>query len=142
MALVGDTGNGATVTFATTSLSLLITSIQIGEETVEMLDVSTLATTGFMESIASDLKTTPEVTLTYVTDTSDAAPAVGGAAETITITAPQRTGETAAATYAGTAQITSSVVVQQFANGQIQTGQLKFKYNGDTGPTFTAATTS
>lgn len=141
MPLVGDTGNGATLTFGTTSLALLWETISIGEESIEMLDVSVLATTAFQEMIASDLKQTPEVTVTFVTNTIGAHVAVGAAPETITITAPQRTGETGGATYAGTAVITSFKRFGELANGTIQKGELKFKYDGDTGPTWTAATT-
>lgn len=140
MALVGDTGNGATLTFGTTSTSLLWDNIQIGEESIDMLDVSVLGTTAFKEMIASDLKETPEVTVTFVTDTTDAHVTVGAAPETITITPPQRTTETTSgSSYAGTAVITSFKMIGELANGTIQKGELKFKYDGDTGPTWTAA---
>lgn len=143
MALEGDTGNGATVTFATSSLALAADAqtIDIGEETIELLDVSKLSTTGYMERVASDLKDPPEVTLTVLFNTEDAAPTVGGAPETITVTFPLRTGQSAAATLAGTGVITS-FKLPNLANGQVQQAQVKFKYDGDTGPTFTAATTS
>lgn len=141
MALTGDTGNGATLTFGTSALAYGWDSIQIGEESVDMLEVSTLATTGYKEMVASDLKETPEITVSFVTLTTSTAVTVGAAPETITITFPQRTGETAAANIAGTAVVTSFVRCQQLANGEIQKGQLTFKYDGDTGPTWTAATT-
>lgn len=141
MTLLGDTGNGATATFGTSSLSLAITKIQIGEISIDMLGVSTLATTDYMEEVASDLKKAPEVTIDFVFSTSANAPAVGGAAETMTITFPQRTGETAAATLVGTAQFVG-LKLPDLENGKIQTGQVKWKYNGDTGPTYTKATTS
>lgn len=139
MPLLGDTGQGATATFGTSSLSLAVTKILIGEISIDMLDVSVLATTDYLEMIASDLKKTPEVTLDFVFVTSATAPVVGGAAETMTVTFPQRTGETAAATLVGTAQFTS-FKLPDLQLGQIQAGQCKWKYNGDTGPTYTKAT--
>lgn len=138
---IGDTGNGATVTFGTSSLSLAITQIQIGEETIDMLDVSTLATTAYMERIASDLKDPPEVTVSFVFVTSATMPVVGDAPETMTITWPLQTGNNAAANLAGTAVFTSRKL-PDLQNGQVQIGQCKWKYNGDTGPTYTKATTS
>lgn len=138
---IGDTGNGATATFATSSLSLAITQIQIGEETIDMLDVSTLATTAYMEKIASDLKEAPEVTVSYIFVTSATQPVVGAAPETMTITWPIQTGNVAAANLAGTAVFTSRKL-PDLQNGQVQIGQVKWKYDGDTGPTYTKATTS
>lgn len=139
MPLIGDTGQGATVTFATSALTLAVTQIQIGEITIDMLDVSTLATTDFMEKIASDLKKAPEVTLTFVFVASANFPGVGGAAETMTITLPLLTGGTVAANLAGTAQFTSAKL-PDLQLGKIQTGTCKFQYNGDTGPTYTKQT--
>lgn len=138
MANAGDTGNGSTITFSTSSLSLLITSIQIGEETIDMLDVSLLATTDFMLEIASDLKKAPEVTVQAVHGTLLDLPVVGAAPETMTITLPLRTGEGTAANYAGTAVFTSRKL-PSLENGQVQIFEFKFKYDGDTGPAYTKA---
>ena len=139
MALIGDTGNGATCTFAASSLSLAITQIQISEQTIDMLDVSTLATSGDQEMIASDLKKTQEATVTAIYVGTATLPVVGAAAETMTITLPLFTGTTVAANLAGTAQFTSSKL-PDLQNGNIMMYQFKFKYNGDTGPTYTKAT--
>jgi hypothetical protein len=139
MALIGDTGNGATLTFATSSLSLAITQIQIGEQTIDMLDVSTLATTSDQEMTASDLKKTQEVTGTAIYVGSATLPVVGATAETMTVTLPLFTGTTTAANLAGTAQFTSSKL-PDISNGNIMMYQFKFKFNGDTGPTYTKAT--
>jgi hypothetical protein len=138
MPLIGDTGNGATATFGTSSLSLSVTAIQIGEITIDMLDVSTLATTDFQEMIASDLKKTPEVSLDVLHVASAVIPTVGGAAETMTVTLPLFTGTTTAARIAGTAQFTS-YKLPDLANGQLMMSKVKFKYNGDTGPAYTVA---
>ncbi len=88
MAIPGDTGQGTTLTFGTSSLSLLITQITIGEETINMLDASTLATTGFQRMVRSDLKTTPEITGQAIFVQTATAPTVGGAPESVTVTYP------------------------------------------------------
>lgn len=139
MALIGDTGNGATCTFATSSLSLAITKIQIGERTIDMLDVSTLATSGDQEMIASDLKKTQEVTVTALYVGTATLPVIGAVAETMTVTFPLFTGTTTAANLAGTAQFTSEKL-PDLENGVLMMYQFKWKYNGDTGPTYTKAT--
>lgn len=139
MALIGDTGNGATCTFATSSLTLAITKIQIGEQTIDMLDVSTLATTSDQEMIASDLKKAQEVTVTCLYVGSATLPVVGATAEAMTVTMPLFTGTTTAANLAGTAQFTSSKL-PDMENGVLMQYQFKWKYNGDTGPTYTKAT--
>lgn len=149
MALTGDTGNGATLTFAanmgfgTATTSLVCTTITPGEQTVGVVDVSTLATSGQMESIPSDLAELAESTATFKWLTSTAStvammPALPAAAGSITLTFPMRTGETQAATYIGTGFITS-LTPPSFANGQLQEGTLKWKYDGDTGPSYTGA---
>lgn len=149
MALTGDTGNGATITFAanmgfgTNTVSLDVMTITPGEETVGVVDVSTLATTDAMESIPSDLREIGEATVTFKwltqkTTTYGNAPDLPAAAGTITITWPTRSGETTAATYAGTGFLTG-FTPPSLENGSLQTGSLKFKWDGDTGPTWTDA---
>ena len=140
MSLTGDTGNLATFTLTTqTSVAALkVTKIAIGEITLDMLDVSTLATTGFMEEIASDLKKAPEVTIDYVVSQSATNIDVTGSVDTATITFPVGSAQTTTngATFAGTGVVTS-IKLPDFENGSILTGQAKFKFDGDTGPTYT-----
>lgn len=135
MAIGGDTGNGTTLTFATSSLSLLITQITVGEETIDMLDASTLATTDYQNMIRSDLKKTPEVTFQAIYVQTATAPTVGGAPETVTVTYPLL-GAGTAAKIAGTAVITGRTFPAA-ANGAIMMLQGKIKYDGDTGPAYT-----
>lgn len=138
MALTGDTGNGATFTLTTQTAvaSLKIDKISIGEITLDMLDVSVLATTGFMEEIASDLQKAPEVTIDYVFSGLATNIAITGLVDTATITFPIGPGQTAASTFAGTA-VVRAVKMPDFANGSVNKGQAKIKFDGDTGPTYT-----
>jgi hypothetical protein len=139
MALVGDTGNLATFTLTTQTAvaSLAITKISIGEITLDMLDVSTLATTGFMEEIPSDLQKAPEVTIDYVFNASATNIAITGLVDTATITLPLGSGQTTTtrATFAGTGVVVA-VKIPDFANGEVNMGQAKIKFDGDTGPTY------
>lgn len=149
MALTGDTGNGATLTFAanmgfgsaTTSLTAI--TITQGEQSVGAVDVSTLATSGQMESIPSDLSELGECSATFKWLTT-AGPNVAmnaslpAAAGSIVLTYPARTGETTAANITGTGFLTG-FTPPSFANGELQVGEIKWKYDGDSGPTYTGA---
>lgn len=141
MALVGDTGQGWTFTAGTQTLSLAIKSIDCGKWARGALDVSTLATTAFMEKIMSDLVDAGTVTIEFVFKTSATAPSVSAVAETFTITAAQQTGDTAAATLVGTG-FGTEITWPTAANGQVLTGKYTITWDGDTGPTYTKATTS
>lgn len=147
MALTGDTGNGATLSFAasmgfgtsnTTSMELI--SITPGAETVGSIDVSTLGTSDCMESIPSDLRDVGELSGTFKWLTSNAATQAGfpdlpAAAGTVTVTWPARSGTTAA-TYVGTGFITSWKP-PSLQNGELQVGEFSVKFDGETGPTWT-----
>lgn len=141
MAINGDTGQGWTFTFGTQSISLLVTQITCGKWTVTDLDVSVLSDTGFMKKLASDLKDAGTATIDFLWKTSTTAPVVGTTPETFTITAAQMTGDTAAATLAGTGYV-KEITWPTAALGQVNKGQIVITWNGDTGPTYTKATTS
>jgi len=136
--MIGDTGQGMTATFSASSLSLAITEITIGTRTLDMLDVSALASTDFSELISSDLKKIGKVKLKFVFVASATMPVVGGAAETMTITYPLFTGHSTASTLAGTAQFTD-LKLPDGKLGEVMFGECEFQYNGDTGPTYTKA---
>lgn len=144
MALTGDSGNGATLTLAlfngTSAITASLDPITItpGEITLGSIDSSTLATSGFMEKIPSDLADIGESSADFKWITTGAKPTVPSAAGTCTITWPLRSGETAAATMTGTGFITG-LQSPTFANGQLQVGTIKWQWDGDTGPSMTAA---
>lgn len=140
MALVGDTGNGATFTLTTQSAvsSLKVEKISISESALQMLDVSTLSTSGQMEEIATDLASNPEITLDVVWSQSATAITVSPAVDTAALTFPVGPTQTTttAATLAGTGHVTA-IKYPDLENGAAMKGQVKFKFNGDTGPTYT-----
>lgn len=144
MPLTGDTGNGATLSLAifngTTAItaSLDVMTIEPGEITVASVDVSTLATTGIMEKIPSDLADVGESTSTFKWVTAGAKPTLPSAAGTFTITFPLRAGESTAATMSGTGFLTR-LKAPSFANGELQVGEISWQWDGDVGPTLTAS---
>jgi len=145
MPLTGDTGNGATLTLAlfngTTAITaaLDVITIEPGEITLANVDVSTLATTGFMEKIPSDLADVAESNATFKWITTGAKPTLPSAAGTCTVTWPLRSGESTAAVMTGTGFLTR-FKPPSFANGQLQVGEVSWQWDGDIGPTLTPAT--
>ena len=149
MALTGDTGNGATLTFAanmgfgTATTSMTCITISQGEQTVAVVDVTTLATTDCEESIPGDLRSVAEssaefkwLTTTVATTANNCS--LPGAAGAVVLTAPIRSGETTAASFTGTGFVTG-FTPPSFANNELQKGAIKWKYDGDTGPAFTGS---
>jgi hypothetical protein len=130
-----NTGNGATITF--TGVSGSIRSINPGAFKLAGIDDSTLATTDIQEMIKSDLHTCDEVEIEYLFDTDDSLIDITNAASTLTITWPMDTGQTTAATLAGTAFVTEASF-PTLANDELQVATVKFQFDGKTGPAFTA----
>ncbi len=134
--IFADTGNGATLTFGTTTYSVKIKSITLPSHSRDPLDASTLDTTGFEKSIQGDLTKRPMMKVSFLWDTFYAIPSLSSAPETVTVTFPQRTGESAAATYAGTAFF-QNVQFPTLANGTVQEASMDICFDGGTGPTWT-----
>lgn len=141
MALIGDTGNGATLTLTTQTAanSYKIQKISVGETTLDMLDVSNLATSGPMERIASDLHKVSDITIDYIFNPAATALTVTGAVDTVTITLPVYSTQTTTngATYSASGVVTSVKPIPDLQNGTVMVGQVKFSPDGDTGPTYT-----
>lgn len=136
MPLVGDTGNGATFTLATQSAmnSYKIEKISIGEVTIEMLEVSNLATTGDEERIPSDLRKNGDWTIDVIHVATGAGVSVTGLVDTAVITFPAVGAATAGSTLTASGVLTSRKL-PDLANGTVQKAQYKFSPDGDTGPT-------
>ena len=147
MAITGDTGNQVTMTFAAnmgfgTATTQLTMAQQItqGEHTVPAVDVTTLLSTPTMQSMPGDLRSIGESSagfkfLTTVSTAVSMFAVIPALAGSVVITYPLRTGETTSATFTGTAFLTG-FTPPTFANGELQVGEIKWQYDGDTGPTF------
>ena len=149
MAVSGDTGNGATLTFAanmgfgTTTTAMLCTHIEPGGFSRGGVEASDLGTVGIEESIPTDLAKpkTGKAKYKFLTKPTTAQASIvdptAAGVGSIVITWPIRTGETTAANYTGTGFITDHSL-PTFENGMLQEGEIEWQYDGDTGPTVTA----
>lgn len=136
-----DTGHGATVTFGTTSWSGKLRGIPTNlTRTRPVVNISHLGTSGEQETMPGDLTELGEVELEVLFEASVGLPAFASSAETITITYPLQPtgGAVTAANEAGTGYVVHT------GNPALQTNQemlakIRIKFDGVTGPTFTAA---
>ena len=135
-----NTGHGASVTLATSELAFNWINIDMQEETVPDVDTSHLGTATHRTYIPGDLIEPNTFSLEFQFDSAADWPAIG-VSESATITWPQAAGETAPATYAGTAYI-NSLKPPSFETDTLQTGTLVFKWDSATPPAFTPATTA
>ena len=138
--ICADTGNGATITFASgITGTLKIKSIDPAEEAVGKIECSTLDTVSKKKYIAEDLSETPELDIEWNWDTFDTPPTPGLALGVVTVTYPLRTGELTPATRAGSAYV-SSVKHPKLANGELQLGRMKIQYDNVTALVYTKST--
>ena len=135
---MADTGNGTTLTFATSGFTANIYSIAGATFTRDALETTHLGTTGFKEYVPDDLVEPGEFEIEFEWNQSFSTfPPISAAAETITVTYPLKTGETTNATLAGTGFLTSTTG-PNVTNGEIMRGTSVVKFTGVTGPTYTA----
>lgn len=134
-----DTGHGATLTLSTNSGSYKIRAIPKNlEESLPVVDISHLGTTGPRETMPGDLTELGEIEVDILFEAVTGMPSIG-TVETATITFPlQSTGATTAANIAGTAFIRMRAFPSLQTNGEML-AKIGIKYDGATGPTFTAA---
>ena len=135
---MADTGQGATLTLATTGAVGVIRSMTLPEMTVDKLDTSDLSTTDFMTYVATDLADPGEITAEILFDAEDDDLPSFGVSETVTVTFPIHTsGNTTNATLAGTGFITG-FKMPDMQIGELQVATITIAYDGGTGPAFTA----
>lgn len=136
-----DTGNGTTLAFTSGAFTARITSIEPGPKTREALETSGLDTQDDAEFIPGDLWRWEDWTVNYLVDPTDASKTEPPeAVDTMTVTPPSQTPGTDA-TWAGTG-FTTSIQPPTFENDQIMSGSFDWKWDGMTGPVFTAEAAS
>lgn len=135
MAVVGDTGQGATLSFSTTTITFVIKKLTLPEWMKERVEALHLGLTDFTNYIPGDLADPGELQAEVVFETGDDAPAIG-VVETGTVTFPLRAGEGTAANLAGTGFI-RGFSLPGLETNTLQLATLTFAFNGDTGPAFT-----
>ena len=134
---MADTGHGATLTLSGSTNTYQIVSITPGGQSIESLDVTHLGSGTTKQYIPSDAMETPEgtVSVLFKQGVDLPAPAV---THTITVTFPLGPSQTTTilATFVGTGFITSRVYPELMTD-TVQRGEITYKMNGLTGPTFT-----
>lgn len=132
-----DVGTGTTVAWGTsTTFTAKVTGIQLGNESVPVIDVTNMSTTAYREKMKGDLKEPLQVTVEIDYNPSLTYP-LASAAETVTITLPIPAGGTTGATIAGTAFMSSWDATVPLE--EKMTGTYVIQFDGFTGPTYTAA---
>ena len=133
MANTIDVGFGATAAIGTWTAAY-VTRIDVGEQTREAIDSSSMSTSGFRTFIAGDVQDPGECTVDFLWDESETTyPAISAAAASLTITLP------GTATIVGTAFPISKKLPECTMDGMME-GSITFKWDGNTGPTYTQDT--
>lgn len=140
--VTGDTGNQAVINFGGVAAwngatGLKVRSVDQAEESIGRIDTSVLSTQTFRTFIMEDLADPPELTIEFLWDTFLTPPVPGQDLGTVTITYPERDGETTPATRAGAAQV-ASVKHPMLANNELQVGTMRIQFLG--APTYTKST--
>lgn len=134
--MVEITGLGATITLSVSGVIGNVVSISAWASTLEKLDISTLATTGFKKYRKGDLAEPGELTLRVQFDTKDDLPTLG-TAETATVAFPKQVvGSAAKGSLAGTGFLTQIGTPEMTIN-KVSEVEVKFAFDGVTGPAYT-----
>ncbi len=138
MAANGDTGNTATIVFGTTSFVGNYKRIGGTKQTRKALDDTVLATTSRYSKCPDDLIDTEAFECELLWNPSYSVyPPIGSAPETVTITFPVKSGQSAGGTLAGTAFLTEATG-PDLVNGELMSNTFMVQWDGKTGPTYTA----
>lgn len=132
------TGHGATISFSSSGFTGAIRSIAAVENEMEKVEDTTLSDDDFKTYIPGDVSEPGDFELTVAIDNEDAVPALG-TVETITITAPLQTGQSAAASCAGTGFIRKRTISPEYGTNKLQEAKLMVSFDGKTGPAHTPA---
>lgn len=102
-------GTGATITLGTSTYDVNIESISQGDSSVPIIDTTHLGTTGARTKIFGELIDWASIDVTAQLDTAllDSMKTALGVSQSVTITFPPKSGETAGATAAFTGGIAS-----------------------------------
>jgi hypothetical protein len=136
--IAGDTGHGATISFASgITETLKVRSIDPAEVSISTLDASHLGTQTYRDMIHADLADPPELSLEYVFDTFDADIAPGTDLGSCVVTFPLRTGEATPANMTGSAFVVA-VKKPRLETDVVQMGSLRIQFRSN--PTWTKST--
>lgn len=134
---MADTGNGTTISFATTGFTGNIHVVGETEQELGKLEDSHLQTETHKTYVPDDLSEPGEFDVEYEWQ-GQSPPPSKGTVETITITYPVPPGLSNGATLAGSGFIRKRTF-PKMQNGQLQMGKLTIAWDGKTGPAYTPA---
>lgn len=135
---MADTGNATTLTLGTSGFTGSIIEMSGSEETRPALKDSHLGTTPRETYVPDDLYEPGEFTGRYYTDGAVSShPSITAAPETCTKTYPLKSGQSTPATLVGTGFFTRKKH-PDVKNNELMAGEFTFKWDGRTGPTYTA----
>lgn len=133
-----DTGHGATLTLSVNTGSYKIRRIKLFKESIPVVDISHLGTTGPRDLMPGDLTKVDMMEVTILFEAVTGLPALAGV-ETVTATFPlQGSGATTAANIAGTGFVVDRTW-PELNSDQEMTAVVSIQMDGATGPTYTAA---
>jgi len=128
------TGNGASISIS--GFTGTVQTIAGIEHTREVMDVTPLDAADFEEFDPAPLRNPGSVDVVYFYDSSNEAP-LSGAAGTVTVTFPLKSGESTAATLSGTGFL-SRAGITELNNTDKTMGEITVQWDGKTGPAYTA----
>lgn len=137
--MAGSTGQGTSVAFTTAGAVACLRSLTLPEWSMEEIESSCLSDTGFGKKIVGDLVDAGNVSMTMVFELDDSPMTPDGVNDTLTITFPTPPAGATGATLSGTGFISSCTLPEVTIGGLLEQ-TVVFTFDGETGPTWTAAT--
>lgn len=137
--MAGSTGQGTSVAFTTAGSVACLRSLTLPEWSMEEIESSCLSDIGFGKKIVGDLVDAGNVSMTMVFELGDSPMTPDGVNDTLTITFPTPPAGATGATLAGTGFISSCSLPEVTIGGLLEQ-TVVFTFDGETGPTWTAAT--
>jgi len=133
---MAQTGNGATITFGTSGFTASYQRISGSTITRESLETTHLGTTDYMTFQPADLADGGDFSCEFFWNQSASTfPPITGAAETITVTYPMKSGESTAATVSASGFLVSSKA-GDLENGALMSGEFSIRWSDQ--PVYTA----
>ncbi len=140
MVFLGDTGQGAIVSFGSSGAIAMVRSMTCPDWSIEKIDASTLDNVGFMKYISGDLADPGELVVEMIFDPQDALFSLAGCGETIIITWPIDPCRTSPGGTGATLTGDGFITTMSFGSleiNQLNTMTITFSFNGLNGPSFT-----
>ncbi|WP_417745065.1 hypothetical protein [Rosistilla oblonga] len=137
------TGNGSTVTFATSGFTARFEEIGEVKQTRGKIRDTDLETEDFHEYIPEDVAEPGEREFKIFWEGTNAPPSINSDPELVTVTHALEGGQSTAAKFIGSAFIVDLTVDPKHANNETKSGTIKIQYdNKATPPAFTEAVAS